>query len=721
MNVLSYDRVSTAVETTKSDRWVRLRYRFFPDHLLGELLSKRWIDNVPAFIWLVLVIAVFGTLIPKFFTARDLIDSARQLGETGLVVLAMMVTVVSGGIDLSVGSMFGLANIIALILIDLLNWPFYAAIAVTLLSCSLVGLINGFLVGYLRLRAFLTTLVTLVIVRALVDVLLLKYAMPITVANPDSDVWDFIGEGTVFGLPFSLVAYLSIALILHIVLSRTRPGWRIMAVGGSRRSAHNVGLPVRRIICWTYVLSGFLCGLAGTLYAARSNSPGAHVGVGMEIVAITAAILGGNSLGGGRGSVFKAIMGAVTVLVITNGVIRLGLHSGGGAMVLGGILLLAVFTDIRWLKHRHRLLSKVYVSPTYFKLPECPPTDKDSGSQYAMNNRLGYSEIIGHGTIEWPEDVIFDRNDNLYCGSRQGDLVRFSAPDYTNQEVFAHVGGFPAGLACDKDDNILICVAGMGLYKVSQDRTVSKITDETNRTPWSIVDDSRLRIADDLDIAPDGRIFFSEATVRYETHDWPVDALESRGNGRLICFDPRSGTTRTVLRNLVFPNGVVTAHDGNSIMFCESWGCRVTRYWIAGPKTGRMERVLENLPGYPDNINRASDGNYWVALLGMRSPALDLALQMPGFRKRMARRLPKDQWLYPNINQGCVIKMTEHGEVIDVLWDETGENLPMITSMREHKGSLFMGGITNNRIGRLRLKNVDSTWSSRRSYWGEAA
>ena len=699
----------------------KLRYRYFPDHLVGEALSKRWIDNVPAVIWLLVVLAIFGSLIPNFFLVSNLIDSTRQLGETGLVVLAMTVTILSGGIDLSVGSIFGLANITMLVLLNIFAWPLYAAIPATLLVTGCIGLINGILVGYLRLRAFLTTLVTLIIVRAVVDMLLLNYAQPVSAANFDSPVWDFIGDGDIFELPFSLVLYGVVAIALHVVLSRTRPGWRILAVGGSRRSAHNVGLPVRGTICGTYVLSGLLCGLAGILYAARSNSAGSEVGLGLEVVAIAAAVLGGNSLGGGRGSIAKAIIGTVTIMLVTNGVVRVGLHSGGGSMVLGAVLFLAVFTDIRWLKHRHKLLSRVYVSPTFFELGTLPDTTKGSSSPYAINNRLGDVELIGLGTIEHPEDVIFDSKDNLYCGDRRGDLVRFDAPDYRRQQVFAHIGGMPAGLACDKDDNIFICVAGMGLYKVSPDRAVTKVTDETNRSFWSIIDDSRLRIADDLDIAPDGRIFFSEATVRYDAHDWPVDALESRGNGRIICYDPKTRKTHTVLRNLVFANGVVTAHDGQSILFCESWGCRISRYWISGPNTGKLERVLENLPGYPDNINRASDGSYWIAMLGMRSPALDLALRMPGFRKRMARRLPHDQWLYPNINRGCVIKITEKGEVIDVLWDESGENHPMITSMREHKGSLFLSGITNNRIGRYRLRDANPAWTSHDSYWGVTA
>lgn len=130
-----------------SERLVKLRYQLFPDHLVGEVLSKRWIDNVPALIFLAIVVVVFGSLIPNFFLVSNLVDTSRQLGEIGLVVLAMTLTVLSGGIDLSVGSNFGLANIVALILIDLWQWPFYAVVLATLLVSGLIGLVNGILVG----------------------------------------------------------------------------------------------------------------------------------------------------------------------------------------------------------------------------------------------------------------------------------------------------------------------------------------------------------------------------------------------------------------------------------------------------------------------------------------------------------------------------------------------------------------------------------------------
>lgn len=698
----------------------KLRYRWVPDHIVGEILSKKWIDNTIPFLVLVCVVLVFGALIPNFYTVGNIAITARQLGEFALVCLAMMTVIIVGGIDLSVGSNFALGNFMTLALLNLGNWPVGAAVPVVILICGSVGLVNGLLIGYLRLRAFLTTLVTLIIVRAVVDMLLLQYAQAMSTSFYNSDLWDTIGSGGPFGIPSSFVVLIVVAIAGHLLLTRSRPGWRAMAIGGSRRSAHNMGLPVRQTVCATYTISGMLCGLSGVLYAARLSGAGTDTGMGLEISALTAAVLGGNSLGGGRGSVVKALIGAVIVLLLTNGVLRLGLNSGSGPMVLGLTLLFAVFVDVRWLKNRDKLLSKVYVSPTYVELPAPRSVDAKSGGAFALNDRLGDVELIGLGEVESPEDVILDEDDHLFCGTRHGDIVRFAPPDYRTHEVYAHIGGSPLGMSFDRERNLLVCVGGMGLYKVDRNRRVVKLTDETNRSTFSVVDDSRLRLADDLDIAPDGRVFFSEATIRYEMHDWPVDALESRGNGRLICYDPRTGKTQTVVKKLVFPNGVCLSRDGRSMLFAESWACRISRYWFDGPKAGTVERVVDRLPGYPDNINRASDGTYWCAIMGMRSPSLDVALRMPGFRRRMARRIAPDEWLYPNLNVGCVMRFSDAGEIIESLWDKTAANHPMITSMREHKGWLYLGGITNNRIGRVRLPWADPTWRATQDYWGRA-
>ena len=699
-----------------SDTLVRWRYRYVPDHLLGEILTKRWVDNTIPVISLFAVVAVFGSLIPDFLGAASISDLARQWGEFSLIVLALTIVMTAGGIDLSVGSIFALGNIVALTLLGVAQWPVAAVVVATLACGAAVGLVNGVLVGYLRLRAFLTTLVTLIIVRAVVDMMLLKYAVAIAAAPPAADIWYYFGEGVVLGVPFSVVVTAVVAVAVHVVLTRTRAGWHVLAVGGSRRSAHNVGIPVRRVICLTYVVSGTLAALAGVLFASRLGGAGPDTGVGLEIAALTAAVLGGNSLGGGRGSASKAIIGSITVMIMINALVRLGVTNGANSLLLGLVLLVAVAIDVRWLKNRQKFLSKVYVSPAYAELPPAPPTEGDS--PYALNDRLRPVEAIGLDRIDGPEDVILDADDNIYVGDRTGDIVRFFAPDYTRQEVFVHIGGRPLGMAFARDGSLLCCIGGMGLYRVTMNRRIEKLTDETNRSWFSVIDDSRLRLADDLDIAADGRVFFSEATVRYDMHEWPVDCIESRGNGRIVCYDPNTGTTRTVLKNLLFPNGICMTHDGQSFLFAETWACRVSRYWFDGPKKGTVEPVIADLPGYPDNINRASDGSYWLALVGMRTPSLDIALKMPGFRRRMSRRVAPDEWMYPNINTGCVVRLDETGRIIETLWDRGGENHPMITSMREHKGHLYIGGILNNRVGRLKLEGVDPQWTGPTSYWG---
>ena len=698
----------------------RLRYRFWPDHWVGEILSKRWTETAIPVLLLIAVVFASGRLIGNFYTPGVLADTLHQAGEIGLVVLGMALVMIVGGIDLSVGSMFALTNFCALLLMHVLKWPVGLAVLGTLVCGALLGAVNGLLIGYLRLRAFLTTLITLIIFRSIYEILSMQYSTEIAGSLPDSAVWAFLGDGTFLGLPTVAWIYAVAAIGGHVLLTRLRMGWHIMAIGGSRRSAYNGGIAVRRTVALCYVGCGVLTGAAGCFFASRLATAGADIGVGMEVLVLTAAVLGGISLGGGRGSVTKALVGTLLVLLITNGLTSMSAPGGVIRMVLAAILVLAAVIDVRWLKNRQRIISKVYVSPTYQKLDPAPDCSAEAGGVYALNNKLRDVSLIGVGRIESPEDVILDRDDNLYAGSRHGDIIRFFAPDYERMEVFAHIGGQPLGMAFDREDNLYVCVGGMGLYRVTPQRQVERVTDETNRSWRSINDDSRLRLADDLDITDDGRVFFSEATVRYEMDEWAVDGLEARGNGRIVCYDPRDKSTRTVLRDLKFPNGIAIAGDGQSILFAETWGCCVKRYWFDGPKAGQVEMVIDDLPGYPDNINLASDGNYWLALVGMRSPAYDLAMRMPGFRKRMASRLPIDEWLFPNINTGCVLKFSEKGEVLETLWDLGGENHPMITSMREHRGHLYLGGISNNRIGRYRLPDADPDFVQYERRWRNA-
>ena len=138
----------------------------------------------------------------------------------------------------------------------------------------------------------------------------------------------------------------------------------------------------------------------------------------------------------------------------------------------------------------------------------------------AIAPKLSGAALIGSGQIDGPEDVLLDSEDNLYCGTRDGRIVRFSAPDHSEANVVAKIGGRPLGLALDAERRIVTCVAGMGLVRVTLKGDVELLTDQTERSLFSIQDDTTIRMADDLDIAPDGTIYFTDATKRYDIADW---------------------------------------------------------------------------------------------------------------------------------------------------------------------------------------------------------
>ncbi|MGO9361093.1 MAG: ABC transporter permease [Xanthobacteraceae bacterium] len=692
--------------------------RFSPRLLLSELLLKQWFEPVIPFTVMIGLWLYFALTIPDYASTQNMLSLLRLFAEFGFVALAMGFCLITGGIDLSVGAIFALCNFAALLFLLVLEWPVGGVIVATLAVGAALGCINGFLIGYLRTRPFLTTLVTLIILRATVNLLNTRYAQVFATNSVDSDAWDFIGGGSVLGIPINAATLFVVLLVCHIFLSRSRYGWHLTAIGASRKAARHAGIRVRLMLFFTYVLSGTLCAASGIFYAARQASTDSTTGVGWEFQALTAVVLGGVSLAGGKGTVWRAMIGAIIIFLLVNGLVRMGIPGYVTSAATGLILLAAVGIDVKWSKNRGKAIQKIYVNPAFVALAPAPSVQPGSHSPYAQNDRLIHAEAIGVDQVEGPEDVILDRQDRLYGSTRDGNIIRFSGPNFEKREVFAHIGGRPLGMQFDRDENLIVAVAGMGVYGIAPDGGVFKVTDETNRTWYKLNDDSRLRMADDLDIAPDGKIYFSDCTTRYEMTTNTLDILEARPNGRLVCYDPATRTTRTVINHFYFPNGVCVSHDGRSVLIASTSLCKVFRYWLEGPKQGRCEVLIDELPGNPDNINRASDGTYWLALVGIRTPTFDLAARKPGFRLRMVKQVPTDEWLAPALNHGCVLKFNEAGEALESWWDPTGISHSTLTSMREHKGYLYLGGLENNRIGRIKLDGVDDTWTGYDAYWG---
>jgi ribose transport system permease protein len=688
-----------------------------PRRILSDILSKGWVESAIPFV--AFVAMVVGVLIGTdgYFTPTNLANLSQYAADGGLVVLALLIVVAVGGIDLSVGSNFAMSAFAALYAFHILGLPVWVVLGLSLACGSLIGAVNGVLAGLFGCGALLTTLGTMITVRGLFTLASQARLVAISTSARSDDLWDWIGSETIWGLPVGFLTLVAVALLILFMFRQSRFGWHILAVGGNRKAARHGGINVKLTIFLAYVVAGLIVGLSGFLFAARQNSIGADTGIGMEFVTLTALVVGLGGFVPGRGAVVSVLMGFATIYVLNNAMINSGFRGDFTQFVLGGIIIVILAIDVKFRKNRHRLLASTYLDPVALEVEDA--TAMAGLMPDAIAPKLSAATLIGSGQIDGPEDVLLDAEDNLYCGTRDGRIVRFAAPDHAEMTVFAKIGGRPLGLALDAEGRIVTCVAGMGLVRVTRKGDVELLTDETERSLFSIQDDTTIRMADDLDIAPDGTIYFTDATKRYDIGDWGLDLLEGRPNGRLLSFDPKSRKTRTVCDNLIFPNGVCVTHDGNHLLVASSWTCSILifdlRNMAGGPRV-----FIRGLPGYPDNVNRASDGGYWIALAGMRNPVMDEAMKIPGLRRRMTRRVPPTNWLFGNLNIGGVLKADGAGRVRDAYWDKPDGALYMITSMREHKGALYLGGVTNNKIGRLALDGANPQWTGPVSYWRKA-
>lgn len=683
---------------TTGQPWVR---RFAPRRTLSDLLSKPWMEGaVPIILAASLGLGV-AVSTPEILSAGDRSIVLASFAEIGLLAFAMTIVMVGGGFDLSVGAMMGLTAITSLILFRVYELPFGVVLALTILLGLLLGSVNGILVALVKTRPFITTLVTALSFRALVQLVQGRYNERLIVPRDDF-MWTFFGHGTVALLPTGIFLLALILVVTHLALTRSRWGWWLSAVGSDRRSARRNGIPVNRVAFSTYVVSGLLCALAGLLISTRQGNTSATVAAGYEMIALTAVVLGGVSLRGGRGSVIRAAAGALVVSLIGQAIFRRDWESAMETSVLALILLVFAALDQKWGKYRSNIAAKLAISPFHLNVRPLVNVTAE-GTLWKVNNDLSSATPIGLGLIEGAEDCVVDGENRVYCGDRRGWIWRFSGENHENHEIYARTGGTPLGHVWDADGSLVVAVSGMGVCRISDAREVEWLATRAPRTKFQFYDDSALRFADDLDITADGAIFFSDASTRVDTSNYHSLIAEYRPNGRVLRIDPDNGSVETVVTNLGAANGICTSHNGDSILIASTLMFRVDRLWISGPRQGRLETVIENLPGAPDNINRASDGNYWMSFVGMRTPFSDLILRHPRFRERMTKQLPVDDWIVPQWNISCVVKFNEEGEILRVMWDGVGKRHPMVTSMSEHRGYLYLGGLENNRIGRLAL------------------
>lgn len=283
------------------------------------------------------------------------------------------------------------------------------------------------------------------------------------------------------------------------------------------------------------------------------------------------------------------------------------------------------------------------------------------------------------------EDLAVDDQGRTYGGTVDGRILRLR-PDGTVEE-FARTGGRALGLDWHPDGRLIVADAFAGLLAVDPSGAVEVLATEAEGVPF--------RFTDDVDVAPDGRIYFTDASDTYGQPDYVFDLLEGRPHGRLMVYE--AGETRVLLRDLHFANGVAVAHDGSYVLVNETWRYRIDRYWLTGPRAGTSEPFVEGLPGYPDGISAGLDGVFWVAMFSVRKPIAEAMAPRPVAR-RLLTRLPRS--LIPKaIPYGLVLAIDGDGEVLTSLHDVGGEALHPITSVEEVDGNLYLGSLDADHAG----------------------
>ena len=289
-----------------------------------------------------IIIFIFFTIVkPKFASIENILNMLRQTSINGFLAIGMTFVVLTGGIDLSVGSIVGASGMFAaLVARQETGLPWYLAVLVGLTIGLLLGAVNGFIVAYLKVPAFITTLGMLSIARGIT--FMASDAKPVPGL---SEGFLKIGGGSLGVVPIPIIVLAVTLIICYIVLYKTRYGRYVYATGGNAVSARISGINVKKIICSVYMISGLLSGIAGVILTSRVTSGLSQGGTGYEVDAIAAAVIGGNSLSGGRGRLWGTIIGFLIMGVVNNGLDMLAVSSYWQLIIKGSIIIGAVMLD----------------------------------------------------------------------------------------------------------------------------------------------------------------------------------------------------------------------------------------------------------------------------------------------------------------------------------------------------------------------------------------
>jgi sugar lactone lactonase YvrE len=295
------------------------------------------------------------------------------------------------------------------------------------------------------------------------------------------------------------------------------------------------------------------------------------------------------------------------------------------------------------------------------------PVNNGFTGAFKQNRKLANIDIITLSDTHGPEAIAIKDN-RLYASTREGWIIRLN--ESTGQvSQWVNTQGSPLGIAFDSGGNLIVADAYRGLLSISEAGQIRPLSQRVNG--------QKIGYADDLDIASDGKIYFSDASSKFSAQQFGgiypasrLDILEHGGHGRLLVYDPANGSTEVVMRGLNFANGVAIDEQSRFVLVCETGSYRIHKYWLAGDKAGTSEVLIDNLPGFPDNVVRGREGRFWIGLVSPRNDLLDRISSLPLVRK-VVQRLP--DFLQPQAQHySHVFAINGDGKVLTSLQDPEG-------------------------------------------------
>ncbi len=324
---------------------------FSGDFEVGKLLLEG-----RAFFALIVIIAVFSFLSPYYFSINNFLTMASHVAIYGILAVGMLLVILNGGIDLSVGSTLGLCGIIAGFLMQGVTFtafgvtvypPVWVVAVLTCVLGGLVGLVNGVLIARFKVPAFVATLGVMYVARgaALLITNGLTYNNLGGVPALGNQGFDWLGFNHLFGIPIGVIILAVVALIGSVMLTRTAFGRWLYASGGNARAAELSGVPTRRVQVSVYVLSGVCAAIAGLILTSQLTSAGPTAGTSYELTAIAAVVIGGAALTGGRGNMRGTMLGAFVIGFLSDGLVIIGISSYWQTVFTGAVIVLAVLLN----------------------------------------------------------------------------------------------------------------------------------------------------------------------------------------------------------------------------------------------------------------------------------------------------------------------------------------------------------------------------------------